>query len=118
MLGAPGIQADRKLAPFCGALQAVLVYTEGVLIAQYVWQIPTRLGCPWITPMLRARMGEVGLPFTLPPLPPPPPPSSRCAMTSASEFPSLQNTARDACSALLHGISKEYWTCTPGKTSL
>jgi hypothetical protein len=35
------------------------MYTEVVLIAQYVWQIPTRLNCPWVTPLLRTRMEQV-----------------------------------------------------------
>ena len=35
------------------------MYTEGVLIAQYVWQIPTRLGCAWVTPLLRTQLEEV-----------------------------------------------------------
>ena len=45
--------------PFCLTPQGMLMYTEGVLIAQYVWQIPTRLGCAWVTALLRARMEEV-----------------------------------------------------------
>jgi hypothetical protein len=35
------------------------MYTEVVLIAQYVWQIPTRLNCEWVTPLLRTRMEQV-----------------------------------------------------------
>lgn len=40
-------------------MQALLMYMEAVLIAQYVWQIPTRLGCAWVTPQLRTQMEEV-----------------------------------------------------------
>jgi hypothetical protein len=42
-----------------GGLQMMLVYTEIVLIAQYVWQIPTRLNCAWVSPLLREKMEQV-----------------------------------------------------------
>ena len=31
-------------------VQVMLVYTEAILIAQYIYQIPTRLHCAAITP--------------------------------------------------------------------
>lgn len=43
----------------CYRAQAVLMYTEVVLIAQYVWQIPTRLNCVWVSLLLRTQMEEV-----------------------------------------------------------
>jgi hypothetical protein len=39
----------------------MLVYTEGILIMQYVYQIPTRLHCAIITPRLQALVEEAGL---------------------------------------------------------
>lgn len=44
-----------------GGAQAALVYVEAVLIAQYVWQIPTRLRCGLIRPPLRAAAERLGL---------------------------------------------------------
>ena len=42
-------------------MQIVLVYTEGILIAQYVYQIPTRLHCPFVSASFQQRMEIVGL---------------------------------------------------------
>lgn len=39
--------------------QAVLMYTEAVLIGQYIWLIPTRLDCSWVTSLLRTQIEEV-----------------------------------------------------------
>ena len=38
-----------KLVMIGACLQAILLYTEGVLIAQYVFLIPTRLECNFLT---------------------------------------------------------------------
>ena len=35
-------------------VQVMLVYTEAILIAQYIYQIPTRLHCAAITPQVAA----------------------------------------------------------------
>ncbi len=43
------------LTPKKPPAQAVLVYTELTLIAQYVFQIPTRLHCDIFTPRSAAR---------------------------------------------------------------
>lgn len=37
------------------AAQAALVYSEGIIIAQYAYLVPTRLACPAITPELARR---------------------------------------------------------------
>ena len=39
----------------------MLVYVEAVLIAQYVYQIPTRLHCALVTPRTRTLVEQVGL---------------------------------------------------------
>lgn len=39
----------------------MLVYTESILITQYVYQIPTRLHCSIITPQVKAMVEEAGL---------------------------------------------------------
>ena len=36
--------------------QVMLVYTEAILIAQYIYQIPTRLHCAAITPQVALAM--------------------------------------------------------------
>ena len=38
------------------SLQAVLLYTEGVLIAQYVILIPTRLECDFLTEPVKVKL--------------------------------------------------------------
>ncbi len=51
---------DRKgFAVRC--LQVMLVFTESILIAQYVYQIPSRLHCSAATPRVRALAKEAGL---------------------------------------------------------
>ena len=42
-------------------MQLALVYVEACLIAQYVWQIPTRLRCGFATPQLRFTLERIGL---------------------------------------------------------
>lgn len=42
-------------------VQVVLVFTEGILIAQYVYQIPTRLHCELVGPDLRQKAELVGI---------------------------------------------------------
>ncbi len=37
------------------------MYVESCLIGQYVWQIPTRLGCGFATPALRFGAERIGL---------------------------------------------------------
>lgn len=44
-----------------GTPQAMLVFTESILIAQYVYQIPSRLHCSAVTPRIRAAAEEAGL---------------------------------------------------------
>lgn len=39
----------------------MLVFTESILIAQYVYQIPSRLHCSPVTPRVRALAEEAGL---------------------------------------------------------
>ncbi|KAK9824077.1 hypothetical protein WJX72_007565 [[Myrmecia] bisecta] len=41
--------------------QLLLVYSEGLLIAQYVYQIPTRLHCAFVTPQFQYYMDLLGL---------------------------------------------------------
>ena len=41
--------------------QIMLVFTESILIAQYVYQIPSRLHCSAITPRVRSLAEEAGL---------------------------------------------------------
>lgn len=38
-------------------LQAALMYSEGIIIAQYAFLVPTRLGCSFISPELVHRWG-------------------------------------------------------------
>lgn len=42
-------------------MQAVLVFTEGLLIIQYLYQIPTRLHCGFMTPDLQKEAEIVGI---------------------------------------------------------
>lgn len=42
-------------------VQAMLVFTEAILIAQYTYQIPTRLHCGAITPRVQAAFEKAGL---------------------------------------------------------
>ncbi len=37
------------------------MYVEAILIAQHVWQVPTRLRCSLISPGLRASAERLGL---------------------------------------------------------
>ena len=51
----------RQQRLLCRCVQIVLVYTEGILIAQYVYQIPTRLHCPFVSASFQQRMEILGL---------------------------------------------------------
>lgn len=42
-------------------LQLALLYTEAILIAQYVYQVPTRLQCPFVTNHVRRDVEFIGL---------------------------------------------------------
>ena len=42
-------------------LQMMLVYTEAILICQYIYQIPTRLRCSFVTPEVEADAKALGL---------------------------------------------------------
>lgn len=42
-------------------LQFALLYTEAILIAQYIYQVPTRLHCDFVTPEIHQGVEVVGL---------------------------------------------------------
>ena len=42
-------------------VQAMLIFTEAILVAQYTYQIPTRLHCGAITPRVQAGFEKAGL---------------------------------------------------------
>ena len=41
--------------------QAMLIFTETILVAQYIYQIPTRLHCGAITPSVQTAFEKAGL---------------------------------------------------------
>ena len=52
-----GIVLGNDMCPPCRfCLQAILLYTEGVLIAQYIFLIPTRLECDFLTEPLQVAL--------------------------------------------------------------
>lgn len=65
------------------AAQAALVYSEGIIIAQYAYLVPTRLACPAITPELARRWGASSRPTS----------ACDCAACSAFEI-ARQGAAR------------------------
>ena len=42
-------------------MQATLIYTEAILVAQYVYQLPVRLNCGFLSLTTRYRMELLGL---------------------------------------------------------
>ena len=43
------------------AMQLALLYTEAILIAQYVYQVPTRLQCAFVTGHVKRDVEFIGL---------------------------------------------------------